>query len=93
MVYFSFRAVAVDANGKKLLDEQNGGELPLVMFDGWFDEIRTQAAESGATMLLVDTYKRNRDKEKQTYTKQELISGRWKKPQEITFDEYASLFD
>ena len=93
MVYFSFRAVAVDANGKKLLDEQNGGELPLVMFADWFDEIKTKAAESGAKMLLVDTYKRNRDKEKQTYTKQELISGRWKKPQEITFEEYASLFE
>lgn len=93
MVYFSFRAVAVDASGKKLMDEQNGGELPLVMFDGWFDEIRTKAAESGATMIIINAFKHNHDKDTTIYTKQEFINGKWTKEKTITLEEYESYFD
>lgn len=93
MVTHHFFVVAIDAGGKRLFEEQNGGELPLKMFDDWFDEIRTKAAENGATMIIVNTYKRNRDKETTTYTKQEFNKGKWTKEKVITIEEYERYFD
>ena len=92
MTRYQFRVFALDASGKTLLDEQNGGELPLKMFDSWFDGIRSKAAASGATILLLDEYKRTRDKDTTTYIKQEFINGKWTKEKTITLEEYENYF-
>lgn len=93
MMTLHFWILAIDASGKRLFEEQNGGELPRKMFDEWFDEIRTKAAESGATMIIINAFKHNRDKDTTTYTKQEFINGKWTKEKTITPEEYESYFD
>ena len=94
-MYYHFFVTALDENGKEIFNQNMGGELPRMYFDDFFKEVCERAALNGGKTILIDEFKRNnaRQKETTTYSRMDWNGKKWTKEQVITKEEYDALID
>ena len=94
-VYYHFFVTALDANGKVIFNDDNGGDIPLKFFSGFFMDTCKRAAVSGCKTLLTMEYKKNNSsgKETKTYRRKDFDGKSWTEETTIKENEYNALIN
>lgn len=94
-VYYHFFVTALDKDGKVIFNDENGGDIPLKFFGGFFLDVCKRAAVSGCKTMLTMEYKKNNSsgKETKTYRRKDFDGKSWTAEETITEKQYQALID